>query len=162
MAMVAPESPCCLTTGTLITRSASTKGNSTSPVFSSLPDTSTSRKAVLSGRTTVAPAALAAFSMPERAKHWSAVLTETSVTQIFPAPAAATRRTTSATTSGLVLAACSGRRFQPMLGLMTTRSPRFTKRPMPPTASTARRTLAAASGPRTMASSTAPATLSTR
>jgi hypothetical protein len=137
-------------------------GKSTSPVRSSLPDTFTSRKAEASGRITVAPAALAAFSMPERAKHCSGVLTEASVSHTLLAPAASTRRTTSATTSGLVLAACSGRRFQPMLGLMTTRSPRRTKRPMPPSASMARRTLAAGSGPRTMAMSVAPAGLSAR
>ena len=96
------------------------------------------------------------FRCPSGQSTARRVFTETSVTQILRAPAAATNRTTSATTSGFVLAACSGRRFQPMLGLMTTRSPRWTKRPMPPMASTARRTFCAGSEPRAMAISTAP------
>ena len=38
----------------------------------------------------------------------------------------------AATTSGLVLAACSGVRAHPILGLTTTVWPRLTKLPMPP------------------------------
>ena len=67
----------------------------------------------------------------------------TSVTMTEPAPAARQRRTISATTSGLVVAACSGRRSHATLGLMTTVSPRVTKRDMPPISSRARRTSAA-------------------
>ena len=63
------------------------------------------------------------------------------------APACQHWRTTSATTSGLVLAACSGVRSQAMFGLMTTTSWRLTKRPMPPRSSRACWTSARGSPP---------------
>jgi len=45
----------------------------------------------------------------------------TSVTMTDPAPAARHIRTMAATTSGFVVAACSGSRSQAMFGLTTTR-----------------------------------------
>jgi hypothetical protein len=63
------------------------------------------------------------------------------------APACQHWRTTSATTSGLVLAACSGVRSQAMLGLRTTTSWRLTKRWMPPRSCRARCTSARGSPP---------------
>ena len=85
-----------------------------------------------SGRMTSAPSARAAAWMPERWKQRRGSLQLTSVTMTRLAPACQHWRTTSATTSGLVLAACSGVRSQAMLGLRTTTSWRLTKRSMPP------------------------------
>ena len=89
--------------------------------------------------------------MPDRLKQRRGSLHELSVTMTRLAPAARHSRTSSATTCGSVLAACSGSRSQPTLGLTTTTSPVFTNRPIPPTASTARRRLAAESAPRAAA-----------
>ena len=65
------------------------------------------------------------------------------------APACQHWRTTSATSSGLVLAACSGVRSHAMLGLMTTTSWRPMKREMPPRSARARCTSARGSPPLT-------------
>ena len=66
--------------------------------------------------------------MPLRSKQLRGSLQLTSVTTTFFAPASWQSRTSAATSSGLVLAACSGARSQPMFGLITTTSPRETNR----------------------------------
>ncbi len=81
--------------------------------------------------------------MPLRSKQASASLQLTSVTMTERAPAALHCRTIAATTSGFVVAACSGSRSQAMFGLTTTVSPRDTNRAMPPMSAMARSTSAA-------------------
>ena len=66
--------------------------------------------------------------MPERWKQRRGSLQLTSVTITRLAPACQHCRTTSATNSGLVLAACSGVRSHAMFGLSTTTSWRLTNR----------------------------------
>jgi hypothetical protein len=83
--------------------------------------------------------------MPLRLKQRTGSLQLMSVTMTLPAPAATQWRTISATTSGLVFAACSGRRSQPILGLTTTTSPRETKVSIPPRAAITTEVSAAAS-----------------
>src|ERR1017187_2530170 len=85
--------------------------------------------------------------MPERWKQRRGSLQLTSVTMTRLAPACKHCRTSSATASGFVLAACSGVRSQAMLGLITTTSLRPTKRLMPPRSKSARATSAAGSPP---------------
>src|ERR1035437_1341106 len=114
---------------------------------STCPRRSTSRNRWSSGRTTSAPAARAAAAMPLRAKQDRGSLMLTSVTMARRAPASRQSRLTSATTSGLVLAACSIVRSQATLGLMTTTSPREMKRRMPPSSWIARRAMRAGSSP---------------
>ena len=98
-------------------------------------------EAVLRGQDDVgARASYAARQMPERWKQRFGSLHEPSATTTFLAPASNASRMTAATTSGLVFAAWMGMRSQPMFGLTTTTSPRETNLPMPPIASTARRT----------------------
>ena len=111
---------------------ASRNGSSTGHSPSVSPFRSTRLKKRVCGSTTSAPAALAAAAMPLRSKQASASLQLTSVTMTEPAPAALHSRTISATTSGFVVAACSGSRSHAMFGLTTTVSPRETNRAMPP------------------------------
>ena len=85
------------------------------------------------------PPARAASAMPLRWNERCGSLMHTSVTMTVLAPASTHSRTVSATTTGLVLAACSGVRSQETLGLMTTTSPRAMNRRMPPSSVTARR-----------------------
>ena len=89
-------------------------------------------------------------------------LTERSATTTRLAPAARQRRTSSATTVGSVLAACSGSRSQPALGLIRTLSPFFTNAAIPPSAETARLTFDAGSAPRAWAPLGADSGLATR
>src|SRR5512147_1017631 len=70
-----------------------------------------------------APAFCAACWIPLRAKDATAELQELSLTITRLAPACQQRETKVATTSGFVVAACSGLRFHPMFGLTQTTSP---------------------------------------
>src|SRR5450759_1452759 len=101
----APVRLWCLAIGMLIVLSALRKGASTGQDVSTCPRRSTSRNRWSSGRTTSAPAARAAAAMPLRAKQDRGSLMLTSVTMARRAPASRQSRPTSATTSGLVLAA---------------------------------------------------------
>ena len=75
------------------------------------------------------------------------------MTVTFFAPASWTSSTRALTTSGLVQAAISGVRSQPMFGLMMTLSPFPTKRFMPPRTATASLVIAAGDSPSTTARS---------
>ena len=77
--------------------------------------------------------------MPLRGKVRCAELQGLSPTATFFAPAWKHISTSVATTSGLVQAACSGRRSQAMLGFTHTTLPLETNRPIPPSASMAPR-----------------------
>eukprot|EP01022_Parablepharisma_sp_SALTPOND_P017779 TRINITY_DN28915_c0_g3_i1.p1 TRINITY_DN28915_c0_g3~~TRINITY_DN28915_c0_g3_i1.p1 ORF type:complete len:896 (-),score=279.40 TRINITY_DN28915_c0_g3_i1:1251-3938(-) len=87
------------------------------------------------GRNTRAPAARAAGPMPESSKQEAGSLMGLSVTVTSLAPALRHKRTSSATSSGLVVAPRAGGLAKATLALITTLFPACTKAPSPPRAS---------------------------
>src|SRR5450756_1974124 len=106
MPSVQPVRLWCLAIGRLMILSAVRNGSSTGHAVSTSPPRLTCLNFRSSGRTTCAPTDLAAAAIPLRSKHVRGSLQLMSVTMTVRAPASWQRRTTSATSCGLVFAAC--------------------------------------------------------
>ncbi len=140
----------CFGSGTLISTSASNTSPYTTVDLSVSPaGRSTDTNFIADGYSTSPPAAATCSAIPLEAKASSAVPPNgLSKTRTRAAPASRASFTTAPTTHGLVVAAYSyARPAVQTFGLMTTFAPFGTKRSIPPSAATARRTSASGSSP---------------